>query len=101
MFHFKTYVPKESYHKTASFYIAEIICTEDPRPMEYVHVKRNPYIVCARRNIRKSRGVSTDLWDNIRGIGVQDKRQYPGDLGRNASQGFCSNINLFTLLSAF
>jgi len=29
------------------------------------------------------------------------KRQYRCDLGRKASQGFCSTINLFTLLSTF
>ena len=61
LFHFKTYVLKESYLKAASIYIIEIIYPEDPCPMEDAHVKRNPYSVCAKRNIRKSRGVSTDL----------------------------------------
>jgi len=61
LFHFKTHVLKVSYLEASSVYIIEIIYPEDTCPLEDVHVKRNPYSVCARRNIRKSWGVSKDL----------------------------------------
>jgi len=61
LFHFKTYALKVSYLEAASVCTIEIIYPEDPCPLEDAHVKRNPYSVCARRNIHKSRGVPKDL----------------------------------------
>jgi len=53
LFHCKTHVLKESYLKTASVCIIGIIYPEDPCPMEDLHVKRNPYSVCAKGTFEK------------------------------------------------